>query len=101
MEYNVAIIQVLVSLLNLELGFPLCFYDGMTPAGKTGFQFVLPVYLWSIVLSLITSRFSVRLSNIVSPSSAQVLVQLHPPLHYSAHISLLINGGSGLVFVSG
>ena len=28
-----------ISLLNLDLGFPLCFYKGMTPTAKTGFQF--------------------------------------------------------------
>ena len=35
--------RIFVSLMNLNLGFPLCFYDGMTTAIKTGLQFIFPV----------------------------------------------------------
>ena len=73
----VAFIRVFVSLLNLDLGFPLCFYEGMTTAGKVGFQFLFPVYLWSIVVMLILlSTCSIRLSELVSKSSVQVLATL-------------------------
>lgn len=49
----------------------------MTPTVKAGLQFLFPVYLWGIVLALIVaSRFSVRLSNIISRSSVQVLATL-------------------------
>ena len=37
--------KIFVSLTNLNLGFPLCFYDGMTTAIKTGLQFIFPVYI--------------------------------------------------------
>ena len=73
----VALVRVFISLLNLDLGFPLCFYKGMTTAGKVGFQFLFPVYLWSIVVMLILlSKYSIRLSELISKSSAQVLVTL-------------------------
>ena len=73
----VAFVRVFISLLNLDLGFPLCFYEGMTMAGKVGFQFLFPVYLWGIVVILILlSRCSIRLSELVSKSSVQVLVSL-------------------------
>ena len=73
----VAFVRVFISLLNLDLGFPLCFYDGMTTAGKVGFQFLFPVYLWSIVVILVLlSKCSVRLSELISKSSVQVLVTL-------------------------
>ena len=70
-------VRIFISLLNLDIGFPLCFYEGMTTAGKVGFQFLFPVYLWSIVVVLILlSKCSVRLSELISKSSVQVLVTL-------------------------
>ena len=68
---------VFISLLNLNLGFPLCLYDGMSDAVKTGLQFVFPVYLWMLVMLLIiVSRYSMKLSSIISHSSVQVLATL-------------------------
>ena len=46
-------LQVLISLLNLDLGFPLCFYDGMDDAAKAGLQFVFPTYLLSLTITVI------------------------------------------------
>ena len=76
-NHYTSFVRVFISLLNLDLGFPLCFYEGMTMAGKVGFQFLFPVYLWSIVVMLILlSKCSVRLSELISKSSVQVLVTL-------------------------
>ena len=68
---------VIISLLNLDLGFPLCLYNRMTTAAKVGFQFVFPIYLWSIVIGMIViSKYSIKLSNFISSSSVQVLATL-------------------------
>ena len=76
-KFHLSSLRIIISLLNLNLGFPMCLYEGMTTAGKAGLQFVFPVYLWSIVLGLIVaSRFSLRLSNLISVSSVQVLSTL-------------------------
>ena len=64
---------VIISLLNLDLGFPLCLYNGMTTAAKVGFQFVFPIYLWSIVIGMIVIS---KYSNFISNSSVQVLATL-------------------------
>ena len=86
----VAFVRVFISLLNLDLGFPLCFYEGMTTAGKVGFQFLFPVYLWSIVVILVLlSKCSVRLSELISKSSVQVLVTLFY-LSFSKLLSTII-----------
>ena len=70
-------LHIVVSLLNLNLGFPLCFYREMTPTAKIGFQFIFPVYLWSIIIGMIIiSKFSIRISNLISKSSVQVLSTL-------------------------
>ena len=64
-----------LSVLNLNLGLPLCFYNGMTELWKTGLSLVFPIYLLTIVVVLIIfSRYSTWLSNRISHSSVQVLV---------------------------
>ena len=68
---------VLMSLLNLNLGFPLCFYSDMSMLAKIGLQFVFPVYLWLMVaLMVVVSRYSTRLSNLIADQSVQVLATL-------------------------
>ena len=69
------ILIVLLSFLNLGLGFPLCFYNGMTELWKAGLNLLFPLYLLTIVVLLIIfSRFSLRLSNRIADSAVQVLV---------------------------
>lgn len=69
------LLLVFLSLLNLNLGFPLCFYNGMNNFSKTILGFMFPVYLLLIVVTLIiASRYSTWLSNRTSHSSVQVLV---------------------------
>ena len=64
-----------LSFLNLNLLFPLCFYNGMTELWKTGLSLVFPIYLLTIVVILIIlSHYSTWLSNRISHSSVQVLV---------------------------
>ena len=71
------IINFIISILNLNLGSPLCFYKGMTPAAKVGFQFIFPVYLWCIVVGLIViSKYSTKVSKLIATSSVQVLSTL-------------------------
>ena len=67
-------VNIMILLLNLNLGFPLCFYEGMT---KVGLQFVFPVYIWGIAIALVVlSKFSTRVSKYTSGSSMQVLATL-------------------------
>ena len=69
--------RIFVSLMNLNLGFPMCLYNGMTPTVKTAIQFVYPVYLWVLVIGfIIFSHYSTRISNRTASSSVQVLASL-------------------------
>ena len=61
-------------MLNLNLGFPLCFYNGMTELWKAGLSLLFPLYLLTIVVLIILSHYSLRLSNRIAHSSVQVLV---------------------------
>ena len=74
---NARFATVFISLLNLELGFPMCFYYGMTLIGKLGLQFVFPVYLWLMVAAITYfSRYSQSISKLVGSESVKVFVTL-------------------------
>ena len=76
LNYSV-LVRGLISLINLNIDFkfPLCLYDGMTELLKSGLSLLFPIYLLTIVIVLIIiSRYSVRLSNRIADSSVQVLV---------------------------
>ena len=61
--------------INLNLGFPLCFYNNMTQVWKTALSLLFPVYLLTIVIAIIViSRRSTWLSNRTADQSVQVLV---------------------------
>ena len=77
--------------MNLETDYPRCFYNGMTELWKTSLQFVFPLYLLTIVIVLIIlSRFSPKISNRIAHSSVQVLVTV-VHLSFSRLILQLIN----------
>ena len=74
-QFGMKVALFFLSTLNLNLGFPLCFYNGMSTLQKAGFSLLFPLYLLTIVVVLIIlSRFSVRISNRIAHSSVQVLV---------------------------
>ena len=69
--------RIVISLLNLDLGFPLCFYKGMTTTDKVGLQFVFPMYIWGIVIGMIiVAKYSIRFANRISNSAVPVLATL-------------------------
>ena len=68
-------LEIFLSSINLNLGFPLCFYDGMNEFWKSVLSLVFPIYLLAIVVAVIfLSRYSVWVSNKTSNCSVQVLV---------------------------
>ena len=81
----------IIHVLNLETGLPRCFYNGMTELWKAFLTFMFPLYLLTIVIVLIIlSRFSPKLSNRIAHSSVQVLVTV-VHLSFSKLILQLIN----------
>jgi hypothetical protein len=74
---NRGFLFVWISLLNLELGFPLCFYDGMTEGAKAGLQCVFPMYLlFMTFLLILLSQHSRRVAKLISNHGIQVLATL-------------------------
>ena len=68
---------VFIAWINLDLGIESCFYDGMDVYGKTGLQFVFPVYVWAIVglLIFLSRRYSIVV-RIIGTHAPQVLATL-------------------------
>lgn len=48
-----SILIFIFSAVNLSVGFPICFFDGMTALARTYLNFAFPVYLW-ILMGLYT-----------------------------------------------
>ena len=68
---------VFISLINLELGFPLCFFDGMTEVMKVGFQFIFPAYLLLLSVGIICLvRWSSRMQKLTASNGIHVLATL-------------------------
>ena len=55
-----------IAWINLDLGIETCFYDGLDAYVKTWLQFVFPLYIWFLVITIIVlshySTFAARLS---------------------------------------
>ena len=91
------ILFVWLNLCSLNLGFPLCFYDGMTELAKTFLQFAFPLYLIVIVFVFIQlSRYSTKLARHTSHYSVQVLATL-VFLSYAKVVNAIVDA---LVFVT-
>ena len=68
---------VFISLINLELGFPLCFFDGMTEVTKVGLQFIFPAYLLLLSVGIICLiRWSSRMQKLTASNGIHVLATL-------------------------
>ena len=71
------ILTVFIAWINLDLGIETCFYDGMDTYAKTWLQFVFPLYVWALVIGIITvSHYSIRISTILSNNTVAVLATL-------------------------
>ena len=82
---------VFISLLNLELGFPLCFYDGMSEVAKVGLQYIFPLYLLFICAAIILlSRWFKLVQRKTAKSGIQVLATVFY-LSYSKILRTIIN----------
>ena len=68
---------IFISLANLDLGIPTCFYNGMDDYAKMWLQLAFPFYLISISASLIiTSRYSTRIQRHTARRALPVLATL-------------------------
>ena len=69
--------RVFIDWLNLDLGIETCFFDGLTGYWKAWLQFVFPLYIWAIALSMILmARYNIRMARLLGNNSVPVLATL-------------------------
>ena len=70
-------LKVFIAWLNLDLGIPTCFFDGLDAYWKTWLQFVFPLYLWAIITLIIylSHKFQV-VAKVIGNNSVPVLATL-------------------------
>ena len=74
---SVNIIYAFISLVNLDLGIPICFYNGMDDYAKMWLQLAFPAYLILIAtLLIIASRHSTKVQRITARRALPVLATL-------------------------
>ena len=71
------ILKIFIAWLNLDLGFPVCFYHGLNAYQKAWLQFAFPIYIWvlSIAIILLSKRSSI-IARMASKNAVKVLATL-------------------------
>ena len=68
---------IIVSLLNLDLGIQICFYNGMDDYAKMWLQFLFPIYLILLAIAFIlASRYCTKLQRLTARKALPVLATL-------------------------
>ena len=89
-----AVLSAFIAWLNLDLGIPMCFFDGLTTYVKTWLQFVLPLYILALVGALIiASKCSTRVTRLLGTNAVSVLATL-VLLSYTKILRILITAFS-------
>ena len=90
----VAFLSTFVAWLNLDLGIPICFFDGMTTYIKTWLQFTFPLYILTLVgVMIIASNYSTRVTRLLGTNAVSVLATLIL-LSYTKILRILITAFS-------
>ena len=76
-DSSINFLYAFISLANLDLGIPTCFYNGMDDYAKMWLQLAFPAYLISIAtLLIIASRHSTKVQRITARRALPVLATL-------------------------
>ena len=74
---TINVLTVFIAWMNLDLGIPTCFYDGMDAYAQTCLQFAFPLYVWFLItLIIITSRYSTLVTKLIGSNPIAVLATL-------------------------
>ena len=76
-NYHVNVLTVFIAWMNLDLGIPTCFYDGMDAYAHTWLQFAFPLYVWVLISAIIlASRYSTVVTRLLGSNPVAVLATL-------------------------
>ena len=74
---NKSLLSWFIAWMNLDLGFEVCFYNGMDAYAKTWLQFIFPIYIWFIViLIIVSSHYYTTAAKISGRNAVQALATL-------------------------
>ena len=90
----VPFLRAFVAWLNLDLGIPMCFFDGLTTYYKTWLQFVFPLYILALVGAIIiVTKYSACTTRLFGTNAVSVLATL-VLLSYTKILRILITAFS-------
>lgn len=71
---NVNPLSIFISWVNLDVGIPVCFYDGLDAYAYTWYQLVFPFYLWLLIgVIVFSSKVSTKVGKIFGSNPIAVL----------------------------
>ena len=92
-------VTVFVSWLNLDIGFDICFFDGMTTEAKAMLHLAFPAYVISLVIIIIViSEYSSKFAKIVGKGDAVAVLATMILLSYTKCFKAII-GSISLLYV--
>ena len=102
-EISNSFFGVFIAWLNLDLGVETCFYTNVDAIAITWFQFLFPLYIWLIVVTIIVaSHYSTKVSKLCGGNAVQVLATLFL-LSYAKLLRIIITvfSSTSLVYPNG
>ena len=90
----IGFLSAFIAWLNLDIGIPMCFFNGLTTYVKTWLQFVFPLYILTLVgVIIIATKYSTRVTRLFGTNAVSVLATL-VLLSYTKILRILITAFS-------
>ena len=84
-------LRAFIAWMNLDIGIEMCFYNKMKAVGKTGLQFIFPLYLWFLAgLIIYCGRKHQTVVKMIGKNTTKVLATIIL-LSYAQLIQTIIN----------
>ena len=89
---NLRFLSVFLSWLNLEVGFDICFYNGMDTYWKTWLQLAFPAYIIMLVIIIIVvSEYSMKFSELIAKRNPVATLATLVLLSYTKLLHIMIS----------
>ena len=89
---NLRFLSILLSWLNLEVGFDTCLYDGMDTYWKTWLQLAFPAYIIMLVIVIIVvSEYSMKFSEVIAKRNPVATLATLILLSYTKLLRIIIS----------
>ena len=90
----IAFMNSFIAWVNLDLGIPMCLFNGLTTYVKTWLQYLFPIYIFTLVGAIIiVSKYSLRVTRLLGTNAVSVLATMIL-LSYTKILRILITAFS-------